>query len=549
MDGFDAVYSGRGVPVGGTLIPQAEFLDAQLADDVGRFYADPLGFVMYAWDWENDTSIQVAKLQFPYTLIYGEGFGPDKWACDLLTRIGDQVRANGFDGMSPVPAIKEAIASGHGIGKSAITAWLTDWIMSTRPYSRGTITATTMTQLSTKTWAEIAKWTKKCITGHWFRVTTGKGAMKMVHVDYPDEWFCSAQTSTEENSEAFAGQHAPNATSFYIFDEASGVPDKIEEVSEGGLTDGEPMKFAFGNPTVNTGWFARCFGKFAHRWGHSQIDSRTVQITNKKLHQQWIDDYGLDSDFVKVRVRGMFPSLSARQFISVKDVDAAYGRHLDPSAYAWAPRILTCDPAWEGDDMLEIGMRQGLKFTILRTIPKNDNDLQVAQILADIEDEYEADAVFIDAGYGTGIYSAGKSLKRDWKLVWFGGESTDPGCVNKRMQMWKDARDWLKAGGSIDEDPDLHADLIGPELIGRPDGKMQLESKKDMKARGLKSPGKADALALSFAYTVSPKGIAKRERPKGQAMQHDPLARHNIVPGAHTNRGGGYDPFAKLKRG
>ena len=84
----------------------------------------------------------------------------------------------------------------------------------------------------------------------------------------------------------------------------------------------------------------------------------------------------------------MFPAMSARQFISVTDVDAAFGRHLRPEQYSFAPKILTCDPAWEGDDELVIGLRQGLAFKILRTIPKNDNDIQVANIVANLEETF-----------------------------------------------------------------------------------------------------------------------------------------------------------------
>lgn len=505
--------------------------DEMLAEDMGRFFADPLGFVMYAYPWGTDAALQVVKLQAPWDLIYNSEFGPDVWACELLDRIGKQVKANDFNGIDPVPAIREAIASGHGVGKSAITAWLTDWIMSTRPNAKGTVTANTAEQLASKTWAEIAKWTKKCITGHWFNVTTGKGAMRMVHKENPESWYCNAQTCREENSEAFAGQHAADSTSFYIFDEASAVPDKIKEVSEGGLTDGEPMVFAFGNPTRNTGWFTDCFKRMKHRWGTRQIDSRSVQITNKTLLDQWITDYGIDSDFCKVRIRGMFPSMSARQFISLTDVDAAFGRPLRPEQYQWAPKILTVDPAWMGDDMLEIGMRQGLKFQILRTIPKNDNDLQVASIIAQLEDTHQADAVFIDFGFGTGIVSAGRTLKRNWQGVWFASDSADPGCVNKRAEMWKAARDWLKEGGSIPEDHALYADLIGPEVVGRPDGKIQLESKKDMKRRGVPSPGKGDALALSFAHPVAarPRGVflPVGGAPNNAQREHDPLANLN----------------------
>ena len=248
--------------------------------------------------------------------------------------------------------------------------------------------------------------------------------------------------------------------------------------------------------------FRDCFGKFRHRWHGEQIDSRTVEGTNKAQLEKWVADYGEDSDFVKVRIRGMFPSASSKQYISVEDVDAALGRHLRREQYEFAPKILTCDPAWEGDDELVIGIRQGLKFDILRTIPKNDNDVQIANSLGNLEDEHGADAVFIDGGYGTGIVSAGKTMGRTWQLVWFSGKSADEGCVNKRAEMWKLTRDWLKEGGCIPDDKMLRDDLIGPETVARLDGKLLIEPKDAMKRRSLPSPNRADALALSFAYPV-----------------------------------------------
>jgi hypothetical protein len=485
--------------------PEWRSPDLILAKDMAKLYDDPLGFVLYAYPWDTDESIQVVELQPPWNMIYNSRYGPDAWACEVLDEVGQMVRERRFNGRDPVAPLLSAITSGHGIGKSALVAWIVDWIMSTRPYARGTVTAVTAPQLSSKTWAEIAKWTAKCVTRHWFNVTTGRGSMRMEHKQHPEAWFCTAQTCREEDSEAFAGQHAANSTSFYIFDEASGIPDKIFEVSQGGLTDGEPMMFAFGNPTQNTGWFADVFRKLRHRWRTRAIDSRDVAITNKPYLDQLIADHGLDSDLVKVRVRGMFPAASSKQFISSYDVDAAYGKELKADKYAFAPKILTCDPAWEGDDELVIALRQGLVFRILRTIAKNDNDMHVATLLAQYEDEHKADAVFVDAGYGTGIVSAGRTMKRDWTLVWFSGESTNPGCLNKRAQMWQDMKQWLKDGGAIPKDQQLYDDLIGPWTVPRPDGKIQLESKQDMKKRSLASPNKADALALSFAFPVQSK--------------------------------------------
>lgn len=506
----------------------------ELAEDIAKFYNDPLGFVIFAYPWDTDPALQIVELPEPYSHVYGVKYGPDKWACDFLYDLGKEIKARGFDGAAPVDAIRMATASGHGIGKSALTAWLVDFIMSTRPFAKGIVTANTSAQLETKTWAEIVKWTKKCITGHWFDTSAGRGSMKMQHKQHPESWQCVAQTCREENAESFAGLHAANSTPFYIFDEASAIPNAIAEVAEGGLTDGEPMFFKFGNPTRNSGDFYDCFHSMRHRWNTRQIDSRDVTITNKKLIQQWIDDYGINSDFAKVRIRGVFPSMSAKQFISVADVDAAQQRHLTPSQYEFAPRILSCDPAWEGDDMLEIGLRQGLKFEILRSIPKNDNDIEIANILARLEDEHEADAVFVDAGYGTGIVSAGRSMPipRNWTLVWFSGTSPDPGCINMRAYMWNETKKWLKSGGALDaRDVVLHDDLIGPETIPRPDGKIQLEAKKDMKARGLPSPGRGDALALTFAAPV-------------QKREHALERRRHTAGGAADNILESYDSFA-----
>jgi len=110
--------------------------------------------------------------------------------------------------------------------------------------------------------------------------------------------------------------------------------------------------------------------------------------------------------------------------------------------------------------------------------------------------------------------------------VWFSSASLNPGCINKRAEMWTAVRDWLKEGGAIDpNDQVLYQDLIGPETVGRPDGKIQLESKKDIKARLGFSPGRGDALALSFAWPVRRKTALERMGiPNNTPKEHDPYA-------------------------
>jgi len=486
--------------------------EVQLAHDMGRFADDPLGFVLYAFPWDTDPALQLVELKSPWREKYGCKYGPDAWACDFLDAVAQEVRTRKFNGRMAVPVVRGAVTSGHGIGKSALTAWLVMWIMSTRPHSQGTVTANTAPQLQTKTWAQLAKWKKICITSHWFEIATGRGMMHMRHKDYPDTWFVSAQTCREENSEAFAGQHAANATSFYIFDEASAIPESIKEVAEGGVTDGEPMMFAFGNPTRNTGWFYETFGKQKHRWITRRIDSRKVQITNKKQIDEWIADYGEDSDFVKIRVRGEPPSASSNQLISRLVVEEAMRRKLGNHQFAFAPVILGVDVAWEGDDRSAVMMRQGL-FTKLLGVYRGIDNMTLGGLVEQWWTQYNADGVFVDVGWGTGVIDFLRSIGRQPVPVNFGGASLKPEWKDKRSEMWGDMAKWLADGGALEELPDLVDDLIGPDYFFLPNGQKKLEAKKDMKARGLQSPDLADALALTFAVPIrSRQSAAARER-------------------------------------
>jgi hypothetical protein len=120
------------------------------------------------------------------------------------------------------------------------------------------------------------------------------------------------------------------------------VPDKIFEVAEGGLSDGHPFIFFYGNPTRNTGKFYRvCFGNEQEGWVHKAIDSRDCTLPNKELLAEWIETYGVDSDFVRVRVRGLPPTADELQFIDRERIKEAQMRTAKPvrrSADLWRRR-------------------------------------------------------------------------------------------------------------------------------------------------------------------------------------------------------------------
>lgn len=467
----------------------ADPFQARLHDEIGAFRFDPLGYVMYVFPW-----LEPGR---PLALESG----PEEWQRDILVRMGEGL-------LSTDAALREAIASGHGIGKSALVAWIIHWALATVVDTRGVITANTEGQLRTKTWPELAKWHVMSINRDWFSLTAT--ALYSSWPGHEKTWRVDAISWSENNTEAIAGLHNKGKRALVLFDEASAIPDLIWETIEGALTDSntELLWCVFGNPTKNVGRFRECFtgGRFAHRWNNRQIDSRSVTMTNKALIEEWVKDYGEDSDFVRVRVRGIFPRAGSMQFIDSERIDGARSRPLVSDMSS--PLVMGVDIARHGADLSVICFRRG---TDARSIPPVK--LRVPDLMAlasHIMSEVIArspQAVFIDAtGMGWGVYDRLKQLGCPGLVaVDFSAgpdrSAHDSGAryANKRAEMWGFMKDWLKAGCTRD-DPDLIADLGNVEYGYDANDAIQLEKKEHMRKRGLASPDSGDALALTFAY-------------------------------------------------
>lgn len=478
--------------------------DLELADEVAACYADPLRFVQMMYPWGEPGPLQ----------HHG---GPDVWQARFLRELGAEVAQNAFDGQQTVMPVRRAVSSGHGIGKSVMAAWLVHWLMSTRPHCQGVVTANTNAQLETKTWAAVIRWLKLCLTSHWYVINSAR----MYHRSYRESWFCTPQTCKEENSEAFAGQHAADSSSFYIFDEASAVPDIIHEVAEGGLTDGEPFIIKFGNPTRNSGEFHKgCFGSDRALWHPTIVDARDAKFTNKTLHAQWLEKYGEDSDFFRVRVKGLPPNASDLQYISSALVYAAQRR--PAVAFDDDPLLCGLDVARGGSDDCTFRFRRGHDA---RSIPpiripgeQARDSMRLVTVATDILGRtYDGRAVqilFVDGtAIGGPICDRLKQLGHQNVVeVQFGAASPDPKYANMRAYMWSKGREWL-AHGAIDPDPQLETDLTQPGYHHDKADRLVLESKEDLKARGVDSPDDADALFLTFAQAVKPKKQPKPVAP------------------------------------
>lgn len=459
---------------------------------------DPLLFAEHAWDW-------------------GEGDLKGKDIRAWQSELFDEIAKHLSDPATRHQVGRFAVASGHGIGKSAATGILTSWALACWDRPRIVITANTETQLLTKTSPEVGQWVRTSMFGDWFQPET----MSIKSKQQPEQHRADLIPNSEHNPEAFAGLHAEGRLVMVIVDEASALPEIIYQTILGALTDENTVLLfiMMGNPTSAFGAFRECFRKNREMWQTWNIDSRDVEGTNKQALAEIIEEFGEDSDQAKVRVKGQFPAASQKQFIPTPYIDAAWGRHLRKEQYDFAPVILTCDPAWEGDDLIIIGKRQGLYFDVVEVLEKNDNDTYIASKLAHYEEHFKADAVFVDAGYGTGIVSAGTTMGRAWRLVWFGEKADDPGYRNKRAEMYARGRSWLANGGAIPKVQRLYDDLVSIETKPNENGLIQLRSKESMKKDGLPSPDYADAWALSFAYDVQKKHY--REQPSGVPLDRD----------------------------
>jgi hypothetical protein len=322
-------------------------------------------------------------------------------------------------------------------------------------------------------------------------------------------WGVEGRLWSAENPDAYAGVHNFDGV-MVIFDEASGIDDSIWAVTAGFFTENTPNRFwlAFSNPRRNSGYFYETFHSKREFWQTKVVDARTVEGTDKQVYQQIIDEYGADSGQAHVEVYGEFPNAGDDQFISSMVVDDAMKRPLykDPSA----PIVIGVDPARFGADATVLAVRQGRDIVKIIRHRGDDTMTVVGHVIEAIE-EYTPALVFIDeGGLGAGIVDRLKEQRYKIKGVNFGWKSRNPAMYgNMRAQIWGDMRDWLKSA-SIPHDRFLKTDLISPMMKPDSKGSIFLESKKDMKARGLASPDAADAIALTFSYPVANRGDYNR---------------------------------------
>jgi len=500
--------------------------EQELLEDILSFQHDPLGFVMYAFPWGQERT--------PLERMTG----PRKWQRQELERLRDHLRLDRGRAAIGLPSrvYYSAISSGRGIGKSAMIAMMNYWIMSCWPGATAIVTANTETQLRSRTMAELGKWHTMSINSHWFEKSSMALRPQQWYAQLLNEqmkmdtqyYYCEGQSWSEENPDAFAGAHSMIGMCV-TFDEASGVPEPIWNVTEGFFTDLAAVRiwFTISNPRRNTGAFYDAFNplKGESFWNTRTIDSRTVEGLDNAVYDRIVKKHGEDSDVARTEVRGKFPKTGSSQFIGREMVMDAQLRELGHNDAE--PLIMGVDVARFGDDDSVIRFRRGRDS---RTYPifryKGLNTMELADKVAELINRFRPDGVNVDGGgVGGGVVDRLAQMRFRVNDVQFGAGAIDgEKYLNHRAECWGRMRDWLETG-CLNDDMELLIDLTGPEYDYN-GNKIKLESKKDMKKRGLKSPDDGDALSLTFS-----KNIARRDLP---------MSRHGRGRSAKSE----YDEFA-----
>lgn len=210
-------------------------------------------------------------------------------------------------------------------------------------------------------------------------------------------------------------------------------------------------------------------------------------------------------------------------------IEAAAVRTIHEAAYHYAGRALGVDPARFGDDSTALIVRQGFVSHGLRRVQGADT-MQVADLALSMAKEHEVDAIFVDdGGLGAGVVDRLRSIWQGTLLaVNFGSRSAEAKYLNKRAECWGRMAEWLKEG-VIPNDQQLKTDLATPTFKFDIQSRIVLESKAEMKKRGMKSPDAGDALALTFAIPLAAREVDelagyRRVKRDGMVHEYDPFA-------------------------
>lgn len=484
---------------------------------------------------------RVDPVKFVHDNFHAE---PDPWQHDVLGLMGKPGRK------------RIAMKACAGPGKTAVLAWA-GWhrlacFAAPNEHPKGAAVSITGDNLRDNLWSELARWQNESP----FLLNAFQwNAQRITAKDHPETWFLAAKAwaksaDLEQIGRTLSGQHA--RFPFYLIDESGDIPPNMLKSAEQGLTGCEDgLIMTAGNTTSQTGLLYEASVR-----GRSQVDAdgkplwdvisitadpddakRTPRVDIDWARQQ-IALYGRDNPWVMAYILGLFPPGSIDALMSADDVEKAMNLHPRLETYTWAQKRIGVDVARFGDDRTVLFPRQGIAAMLPR-IMRHARDSAVSVNIAGAVmskkmewadttafGEEEILSFFDDTvGWAHGAVDVMRAAGHQVYAVQFNGPANDPRYFNMRAEMWMKMADWVKAGGSLPNIPELVQEMSAPTYFFHA-GKFQIESKAQIKTRLGRSPDLADALALTFAIPDRPGGMTRlpgsgsRSTPKN----YDPYA-------------------------
>lgn len=407
---------------------------------------------------------------------------PDVWQEEFLNHIKNGER-------------RISVRAGHGVGKSTACAWAVIWHLITRYPQKVVCTAPTAPQLYDALFAEIKFWINKLpkFMRELFDITSDRIVLK----SSPEGSFVSARTSSKEKPEALAGVHSEHV--LLIVDEASAVEEAVFESAAGSMSGHNATTILIGNPTRSSGLFYKTHHDLRAEWKTMHVSCVTSPRVTEDFVKQIKDTYGELSNAFRVRVLGEFPLADDDTLIPAELVDAAVTR--DIAEDDGEPIIFGVDPARFGDDAAVLCVRRGnivLSFRQWRGLDL----MSLCGAIVNEASTHKPVEINVDSiGLGAGLADRLRELGQPVRDVNVSEVSAlNPKANRLRDELWISVRDFLaQRACKIPSDENLRADLVTPKYSFTSSGKLQVESKSEMKKRLRRSPDYADAMALTFA--------------------------------------------------
>ncbi len=446
-----------------------------------------------------------------------ENMAPYPWQLDQWRQLSKHLA----DPATRYETYRLVISSGNGAAKTAFGSMTLLMLMYTQRL-RARITANTDPQMKSVVWPELDIWFQRSRFHEHFFEKFGT-SIKAKNEKLAETWRIDTITWNETSPAAVSGLHNKGGAVCYTIEEAPGVPSVIWKYMNGAFTETETIKIfmAFGNSDDPESQFEQ--NMTSPLWHSLRIDTRTL----KHIDNKFVDDLLLecggneDHDEFRVRVRGLPRKTSKDSIISLENVQEAMKRakDFDKDSVAILPCVLTCDPAWTGGDECTIWMRQGQYACLLDKYrldkAAGETHMLTYQKLCHYEHAFKADAVFIDQGEGTAIYTLAMNAgKSSWELVSFASspndtpEIKDSEYANIRAQMYYEFNKWLMKGGILDSRDPEWLPAIEKQLTWTKGGRHKVTAKKlaeakiSIKERVGQSPDVADGAVLTLARPV-----------------------------------------------